>query len=254
MKNNFNDTDLHNVLKALADKAEEEAQVDYETIFKDFFNVIGEKVPKWDNPEYVYNFFVHNVKSAIKRKCLEENNYSPKAASVILNYSTFDQIIKEMADVNQGCSADMSRWVLKEYISVLNDVTYIPTEINHEKYYMPYFGTTNDWLDFADGIFELIQFGKTQKFNECNFKLLKQKKEVLDLFARRQEAVKKFTPQFKEHLMSLYKNKKITKDEYDFCFTFYGSSVIWEFVDVFLENKYTITDEEIMAAISKYHY
>lgn len=248
---NVNLPEIRAILKTLVDQANEDSKKIYEEEFKDFFSTVGENVD-WTNPDSIYYLFVFKIKEAIMQKCLEETNYSHEAAFVILNYSSFDCLIKEMADLGQGCSADMSRWVLREYINTLSNADYTPTEINHDKYYMPSFGSTTDWLDFAEGILKLIRYGKSEKFEDAQLKLRVLKKEILEKMVRKRDAIKKFSPRFKDHLERLCKNNKITEEEYSFCFTVLGGSVIWEFVDSFLTDEYTLTDEDIIASIKKH--
>lgn len=244
--------EIKNVITQMAEEAENEYQKVYDKDYKPFLDTIGASVNSWDDAEDVYFDLVFPLNEGIAKKCMNENpKISKKAAFVISNYYIFSLIIRKLADMGAGCSADMARWIMKEYINHLNDENYVPVEINHSQYYMPDFGTTAEWMDFVEGIFKMFRTGDTLEFVEKRAILMSYKEEAIAIQKRRQAAIKKYTGPFKFHLNKLYQQNKISLDEYNFCFTPLGSAVIWSFVDRFLKDEYNITDEELIHKIKE---
>lgn len=171
--------ELKKLIVQMAKASEDAYQEEYNKVYKPFLDTAGVSVGSWDDAEDIYYGLVFPMEQAIAKKCIIENpKMSKKAAFVITNYYAFSLIIRKLADMGTGCSADMARWVMNEYIDHLNDESYVPTEIDHSKYYMPDFGTTAEWLEFTESIFKMFHTGDPLEFAEKRALLIAQKEEI----------------------------------------------------------------------------
>jgi len=98
-----------------------------------------------------------------------------KTAFIYSNYRFLKSNIEELCVKREGssCSADKSRWIIGNYLkySLTEEIPDINTEEEH--YWIPKFGSGEEWMLFCDGLYGLF-YGHTEKYLNSYNTLLRQ--------------------------------------------------------------------------------
>lgn len=98
------------------------------------------------------------LKEAIKK--INPNISKPvlsKYLFIYKNYSFLEQGFRFIIVKNEGhtCCADKSRWIIKRYMDYIETEEVPDMESLREKYYVPNYGSFEDWMGFCNAIHEM---------------------------------------------------------------------------------------------------
>lgn len=124
------------------------------------------------NPEYFHIYLIHKLNKGIKAIAdtihdtpLKEVGDTYKPNFIYLHYDFLEHNIRELCILREGscCCADKSRSILEIYLeySLTNKIPEF--DANKENYWIPKFGTYQEWINLCDGLYELY-YGKTETY------------------------------------------------------------------------------------------
>lgn len=139
----------------------------------------------WKNPDVVnvLYFFKENgfLMSLIKRVYpeLNEEQYS-RIHFIYKNYDLLSHQIKTLADMGRGGCADVSRWIIEQYLIKCTGEVPENYPEGSDKFWHPSFGTIYEWMELCENVYWFFYRGFTEDYNRI-FRALSNKKRVVAL-------------------------------------------------------------------------
>lgn len=143
---------------------------DIKEIFGEAINNIKEAKDNLNDPDsfnfsinYKINQGIKLLANSLHEPSICKDKYKPDF--IYLNYAFLEQNIKQLCILKEGscCCVDKSRSIIEMYLeySISGQVQEFKPDI--EKWWLPKFGTYQDWMDFCDGLYNLY-YGQVEKY------------------------------------------------------------------------------------------
>ncbi len=131
-------------------------------------------------PETIDCFILSKVKSATALIIENVHKKSRQVANIWVEYGFIENNVSRLCESLYGsaCSVDKGRFITDKFIE-FKETGKMP-EFNWKQeytYHYPETGTMKQWLDFAEGVYEL-RYGINKKYLKALSKLIKAKKDV----------------------------------------------------------------------------
>lgn len=123
--------------------------------------------PEDFNSHLVYKLIrgVNEIAKTMHEAPLKEIKDTNKPNFIYLHYDFLESSIRELCVLRGGhtCCADKSRYILEMYLdySLTGNIPEFDPSIEH--YWIPKFGTYQEWIDLCDGLYKLY-YGKTEQY------------------------------------------------------------------------------------------
>lgn len=240
------------IINTLSDIIDKEFKEQYETKYRDLlksFNDDESWSHAWSDPYKTYSAYTRILTKTLHTRALEINpDLNKNGQFIFSHWDSIAPLLRNMIDTNVGCEVDRMRWVIAEYMKTCCDPNYKPPELKDE-YYMPNFGTTNDWIKYIDAIVSLLK-GKADIFMTQHNYMLALKEEKMKKIRAKDEILSNAMSRLKIDINRLREENRITQEEHKHATSIFIYDIMFEFNDRLLKNEYP-SDEEIIAAVSK---
>jgi hypothetical protein len=139
---------------------------DKETMSTGLYNHLIENAEWFKEPETISTFITHPVKNCAELIIQNVHKKSREVANIWLDYDFIESNVSKLCEqfYGSGCSVDRGRFIVKSFIKFTE--TKVMPEFNWKQeytYHYPEKGTMKQWVDFADGVFEL-RYGLNKKY------------------------------------------------------------------------------------------
>jgi len=139
---------------------------DKETMSSGLYSHFLENSQWFKEPETISYFILHPVKRATELIIEKVHNKSRQVASIWVDYDFIEDNVSKLCEQFYGsaCCVDRGRFITDCFIKFTE--TKIMPEFNRKQeytYHYPEKGTIKQWIDFAEGVYEL-RYGLNKKY------------------------------------------------------------------------------------------
>ena len=147
---------------------------DKETMSSELYAHFSENAQWFKEPETIGCFIIHPVKRVTELIIEKAHNKSRQVASIWADYDFIENNVSKLCEqfYGSGCSVDRGRFVTDCFIK-FTETKVIP-EFNWKQeytYHYPEKGSMKQWIDFAEGVYEL-RYGLNKKYLNALMELM----------------------------------------------------------------------------------
>lgn len=168
----LNKDSLEQCMTGLLNSIVSEERNKTQELIKDSLEKLKSSGFNFSNPENFNLHLVYKLNNAIK-EIADTMHEAPKAGIkdtgkpnfIYLHYDFLEHNIRELCVLREGsgCCADKSRYIIKMYLSysLTGEIPSFDPSIEH--YWMPKFGTNQEWINLCDGLYHLY-YGRVEEY------------------------------------------------------------------------------------------
>lgn len=150
---------------------------DRETMSSGLYQHFKENAQWFNEPDTIRSFILHPVNDAVELIIRNVNKKPREVANIWIEYEFIENNISRLCEKFYGsaCCVDRGRFITKSFIKFKE--TGVMPEFNWKQeytYHYPETGTMKQWLDFAEGVYEL-KYGRNEKYLKALLELQKLK-------------------------------------------------------------------------------
>lgn len=119
------------------------------------------------DPDQFFYGFMYDVNNSLEQLVAEatQTDVNDKLSFIYIHYNYLDFHIQRFHSSRCGSSgcADRSRHIIRTYLNYITSGIVPEDDFSNDHYWIPKFGTYQEWLDYCDGLFDFY-YGRPEKY------------------------------------------------------------------------------------------